>query len=178
MCIRDSLFHHGKGVRFALHTRRPRLQPKWCAIAARWRCRRKRARRTHVRELAILGQVRVQVLLPGKQDALISPRFHRRRTRGALRTYPPRFGRCLRRRRRRHPAGSQRRRTAPVARVGESRFKWRCVPMHEGRGVYIHVTATRPGRATPAPVLVSLRSCPPAAPPDDAGSEWRVEQLC
>ena len=118
-----------------------------------------------MRELAILGQVRVQVLLPGKQDALISPRFHRRRTRGALRTYPPRFGRCLRRRRRRHPAGSQRRRTAPVARVGESRFRWRCVPMREGRGVYIHVTATRPGRATPAPELVSLRSCPPAAPP-------------
>ena len=28
-----------------------------------------------MRELAILGQVRVQVLLPGKQDALISPRF-------------------------------------------------------------------------------------------------------
>lgn len=50
--------------------------------------------------------------------------------------------------------------------------------MREGRGVYIHVTATRPGRATPAPVLVSLCSCPPAAPPDDAGSEWRVEQLC
>ena len=148
-------------------------------IAARWRCRRKRARRTHVRELAILGQVRVQVLLPGKQDALISPRFQRRRTRGALRTYPPSAGRCLRRRRRRHPAGSRRRRTAPVARVGESRVRWRCVPIREGHGVYIHVTATRPGREQ------HRRQCwflcalvHPRRPPDDAGSEWRVEQLC